>query len=288
MAFPARFYLFQLGACLFLGLQLAACERSSNPTTSNHTVSDTQVTANDSLADDSAAVETDEASPLAATADESGWAATYAGKLDGKVEATLSLYGLGDVVRGTITYKKVGKPIFVCGTFFTDGTFYLREFQPDGNVTGVLSGAQQGHKLIGSWYPPGTDKEMRMELDAVTVQEEGTVQWPYAAKNVSGDYHFHYGKDGPVGDLSADQSGDEVSLFIECTTNAPARNIASMEKAVTTKIVDGVARYKMPEFDCEFEVRFYDGFAVVKYVDQRYDCGFGFRATIEGTYMKLK
>jgi hypothetical protein len=224
---------------------------------------------------------------LAVTDDVSGWAATYAGKLDGKVEATLSLYGLGDVVRGTMTYKKVGKPIFVCGTFLTDGTFHLREFQPDGNITGILSGTQQGQKLIGKWYPPETDKEMRLEFDVVTVQEKGTNQWPYPPKDVSGHYHFHEGEDGPIGDMGAHQSGDEVSLSFECNTNAPARNIASVDE-VTTKIVDGVARYKMPEADCEFEVRFYEGFAEVEYVERRADCGFGFRATVAGTYLKLK
>jgi hypothetical protein len=287
MAFPTRFNLFQFGACLFLGLQLAACDRQGSITTPNQTLSDTQAMADRPVADDTVAAGADEMRPLAATAEESGWAATYAGKLDGKIEVDVQVHGLGDVARGTLTYKKSGKPILVLGAFHTDGTFFLREYQPDGNVTGVLSGIEKTQKLTGSWYAPGTDKEMKLELAAVTVQEEGTVAWPYAAQQVVGEYGYHYGKDGPRGSIVVKQAGDKVRFAIECVNGAPGHNMAMIEEAEAV-LTGSELHYKMPEMDCEFKIQFFDGFAVVSHVDERTDCEFGNGAGIEGDFVKLK
>ncbi len=244
--------------------------------------------ANEAIVDDDAVTaRTGNDQSLPATAEESGWAATYAGKLDGKLDASLDLYGLGDVVRGTITYKKSGKPIMVLGSFRTDGTFFLREYQPDGNVTGVISGTEKSKKLIGSWYAPGTDKELKLDFDVVTVQEEGTVTWPYSAKGISGEYGYHFGKEGPSGVLIAKQVGDKVRFSIDCVTGAPGHNMAMVDAAEAPLIETGL-HYKVPELDCEFQIQFFDGFAVVTFVDEKYDCEFGHNASIEGEFVKLK
>jgi hypothetical protein len=252
------------------------------------TTSEENIPQDEPLADDVESSEAEnEEQILAATDAESGWAATYAGKLDGKIEVTLEIKGLGDVLRGTITYKKSGKPILVLGSFNTDGTFFLREYQPDGNVTGVMSGTEKSKKLTGTWYPPGTDKEMKLDLDAVTVQEEGTVSWPYGAIKIAGEYGYHYGKEGPMGSLTVKQSGDQVKFAFDCNTGAPGFNMAMLEETTAT-LKDGEVRYKMPDAECEIRIQFFDGFAVVGYVDEKYDCGFGHNAGVEGEFVKLK
>ena len=228
-----------------------------------------------------------ELQPVVAGGEPTAWAAIYAGKIDGKIEATLSLNGLGDVVRGTITYKKSNKPITVLGKFVPDGTFFLRELQPDGNITGVLSGTESTRKLTGSWYAPGTDKELKLEFDAVSVQESGTVTWPYAAQRIAGDYGYHYGKDGPMGSLAVKQTGDKVRCKLDCLGSAPGRNMALVEELSATLVGNEVV-CKVPDLDCKFRIQFFDGFAIVAFVDEHYDCEFGHNATIEGEFLKLK
>jgi hypothetical protein len=212
------------------------------------------------------------------------WSALYAGKLDGKIEVELQLFGKGEDVRGTITYKKSGKPIIVIGKKHPDGTFYLRELQPDGNITGVMSCTEVGKKLSGSWYAPNTDKELKLELEA-TAQQAGA-NWPYSPKRIDGEYHYHYGEEGPVGYLKVEARGDdEVTFEFNCITSAPGRNMAMIDPTEGT-VVDGVLSYKFPDLDCAFEIRFYDGFAIVSYVNEQYQCEFGHNASIEGEFLK--
>ncbi len=276
-----------------IALTLVGC--SSQPATAPET--STQTTLATDQAPDSPSgtqandVESSEAeneeNVLPATDAESGWASTYQGRLDGKIEASLVLHGLGDVVRGTITYKKSGKPIMVLGHMNTDGTFFLRELQPDGNITGVMSGTEKSKKLTGTWYAPGTDKELGLDMDVLTVQEEGSVTWPYPAKSIAGEYRYHYGKEGPSGSLGVEQAGSKVKVAFDCNHGAPGYNMAMVEE--TEIALNGnEARYKMPEMDCEFRIQFFDGFAMVGYVDEQYDCGFGHNASIEGEFVKVK
>lgn len=44
----------------------------------------------------------------------------------------------------------------------------------------------------------------------------------------------------------------------------------------------------MPDENCEIRIQFFDGFAVVGYVDEKYDCGFGHNASVEGEFVKVK
>ena len=224
---------------------LAGCNSKATELATNSKPDSTQ-TDTASLASQVDDIESSEAGDadqaLALTDAESGWGGTYSGKLDGRIEVSLELHGLRDDVRGTITYKKSAKPIMVLGTMNTDGTFYLREYQPDGNVTGVLSGTEKGKKLTGSWYAPGAEKEL---------------------------------------------GGDDVEFTFNCITGGPGYNMAMVEKSTAT-VSGGELTYKLPEFACKFKIRFYDGFATVRFLDEQYDCGFGHNATIEGEFVKLK
>jgi hypothetical protein len=269
---------------------LTACGTKAEPavpTTTAPSASQAPATSGDDVESSEGEELADADASLPATDAESGWGGTYAGKLDGKIEVSLELHGLRDIVRGTITYKKSGKPIMVLGTMNTDGTFFLHEFQPDGNITGVMSGTEKGQKLTGTWYAPNSEKELQMELAAVTVQEEGSAVWPYDSKGVAGDYDYHYGKDGPMGSLVVKQTGDKLRFKFDCLGSAPGRNMALVEE--TQAVLSGnEAVYEMPDLECKFRIQFFDGFAVVGYVDEKYDCEFGHNATIEGIFVKLK
>ncbi len=283
-----RKFLWIAGTATLLGFGCGAQDPKSSETRSiptSDSVSESSLSSGNDVVESSEGES--EEQPLLSRAESAAWAANYTGKLDGKIEASLSLHGLGDVVRGTITYKKSNKPIILLGKFLTDGTFFLHELQPDGNITGVLSGTESSHKLIGSWYAPGTDKELKLEFDAVTVQEEGSVDWPYAAQSVGGDYEYHYGKDGPMGSLIVKQSGEKVRFKFDCLGSAPGRNMALVDESSATLVGNEVV-YKVPELDCKFRIQFFDGFAMVGYLDEHYDCEFGHNASIEGEFLKVK
>lgn len=273
-----------MGLCMVATALLSACGTQSGGTADPATPADSGTI--QSLAAKEQPTEQVDA-PLPATDAESGWEATYEGTVGGKSKATLAFHGLGDYVRGSITYQKTGQPIIVLGKFLTDGTFFLRELGKDGNVSGVLSGSENGGKLSGTWYAPGTDRELELAMDAVAVKEEGTVPWPYAATSISGSYGYHYGKEGPQGTISVTKTGETYSLAIDCVTGAPGYNQASVE-AAGLRLDGHTLRHKVPGMDCEVSVEFFDGFAFVGFVDEQTDCGFGHNATVEGEYLKLQ
>jgi hypothetical protein len=219
-----------------------------------------------------------------ASAHGGAWVNRFSGTMDGKIEVVMTLHGLGDIVRGTITYKKSGKPIIVLGTWNEDGTFFLREYQPDGSVSGILSGNAGDGKMVGTWSSPTSEKELKLALN-----QEGDVaadtKWPFEAKNIGGEYSYSYGEDGGAGSLSASVVGQKVKFSINCVTGAPAFRIADVEES-EGELVNNEVRYKMPDFDCEFVIQFFDGFAAISHIDEKYDCGFGMGAGIEGMYLK--
>lgn len=225
-----------------------------------------------------------------AAADEGSWTESYSGTLNGKIEATLDLHGLGDVVRGTITYKSSGKPIMVLGTKGEDGTMFLREFQPDGLITGVLSGTSKNGKYVGTWS--GNDKEFKMDLSSTRSKSTGD-QWPYAVQHsVAGEYAYHYpepekGMAGAAGTVRIIPKGDQVTFSMDCVNGPPGYHQAFIDETAAT-IENNEIRYSMPDADCEFVIRFFQGFVMVEHIGEHYDCGFGMGAGIEGEYVKVR
>jgi hypothetical protein len=216
----------------------------------------------------------------------------YDGTIDGKIAVNMVIRVLQGTARGTITYKKSGKPILLLGRMEDNGTFFLREFQPDGLVTGVMSGTTKDGKISGKWYGTNNDKEYVLQLRRTDDGSPDT-EWPYDVKGtVAGKYGYHYPKDsegnpGAEGLLTVRQSGDKVTFTFDCVTGGPGYNMAMMED--TEGILEGnEVWYSSTEYgECAFVIRFYDGFTIVEQEEGKYDCGFGHNAGVEGEYVKL-
>jgi hypothetical protein len=211
------------------------------------------------------------------------------GKINGKIEASLELYQTGDVIRGSITYKTSGKPILVLGTEGENGTIFLREFLPDGKITGGMSGEFDGEKFSGSWY--GNDKDLKLEMNVTNQMED--VEWPFDVNgSVAGEYAYHYpaestGDPGAAGTLKVKQSGNKVTFSFDCINGPPAYSIATIED--TEGILNGnTVEAKLPDLDCAFTIRLFKGFAMVHQKNGYIDCGFGNGAGIEGEYIKVR
>lgn len=211
------------------------------------------------------------------------------GKINGKIEASLELYQAGDVIRGSIIYKTSGKPILVLGTEGENGSIFLREFLPDGKISGGMSGEFNGEKFSGSWY--GNDKDLELEMN-VTKQTED-VEWPFdVTGSVAGEYAYHFpeestGDPGAAGTLKVKQSGDKITFSFDCINGPPAYSIATVEN--TDGILEGnTVEAKLPDLDCEFTIQFFKGFAMVHQKNGYLDCGFGNGAGIEGEYIKVR
>jgi hypothetical protein len=271
--------------CLTLGFSLVACNSSSKSSDDNTSITSEKARGEDEIVDPNAST-TD-----APEGDPDTWQETYQGTLDGKIQVEMALTGqIGKSTRGTITYKSTGKPIMVLGYFSGDGNFFLREYQPDGLVTGVLSGSSKNGKLEGSWYSKG--KELKLSMTTQTASKSAV--WPYNLKgSIAGEYAYHYpdeGEDpGAAGNLTVKVKGDQVTFAFDCITGPPGYHMATMEETEATLEDGNLIRYSNSEYgECAFEIRFYQGFASVTHVDEKYDCGFGMNAGVEGDYVKIR
>ncbi len=276
-----------------LALGLAACGSKSTGTDAadgKAGVSSEETGATDANAGGNAGDMAEPNTMALASSDEDSWTESYTGTLNGKIEVALDLHGNGDVVRGTITYKSSGKPIVVLGTKGEDGTMFLREFQRDGLITGVLSGTSKNGKYVGTWS--GNDKEFKMDLSTTNSKSTGN-QWPYAAQGTfTGEYAYHYpepekGMAGAAGTVAIKQKGDQVTFSIDCVNGPPGYHQAFIDETDAT-IENNEIRYTMPDADCEFVIRFFQGFVMVEHIGEHYDCGFGMGAGIEGEYLKVR
>lgn len=231
--------------------------------------------------------------PTMAIADHAApWMERYTGSIDKIISVQVELTGMGELVRGSITYRKTNVPIMVMGHVRQDGNFFLREYQPDGLITGVMSGSRKGNQLLGKWYGTNHDKEYDLELSATEVRREGVV-WPYEAKgSLAGKYGYHYpaesnGDPGAEGFLTVKHSGDQVVFTFDCVTGPPGYNMAMMEETAGVLKGNAVHYSSTEEGDCALVIRFFDGFAVVEHEGEKYDCGFGHNASVEGEFVKL-
>ena len=80
---------------------------------------------------------------------------------------------------------------------------------------------------------------------------------------------------------------DSKAIFgITSVTGEPARNLAQIDDD-TISLTSTRFIYKVPDTnDCEFEVRFYKGFAFIRYTKGFCDGQFGMNATIDGIFLK--
>jgi hypothetical protein len=208
----------------------------------------------------------------------------------GKIPVQLELTADGETVFGTLTYVKKAIPFSVSGTLIK-GDLQFREVQTNGTISGLFmtninkGGAYNFELIKGDWIGMGRkSKNLKFELTKVS---ERSVPRPTLGV-LTGKYSYKYeDKESGVGTLLVEQIGkNQIAVEFICVSGGPAYHIAEVSRTVLT-LQNNTATYKDNENGkCEFVIAFVPGGAVVEYRNDSYDCGFGMRASVVGSYRK--
>lgn len=248
-------------------------------------------TAKDDSDVSNAVMNMDTITPMPKANPEDPYADIYAwqGNLDGQYSVIMWYKEFDDVIVGSLFYtdNKKAKPIQLIGTKGNDSnTRRLLEMWPDGNITGVWDLKLHPVAAEGTWVAPKTGKRFNASL--MHIDTAVTIKAIDSVGDVSGEYKYRYFEDGGWGTMIAKQQGNLVVVSFDNITQAPANNLAILDN-VTLPLNNNVAIYKSSEYgECAFRIRFFKGFAVVDYINDKYECGFGNGASVDGIYVKAK
>ena len=214
----------------------------------------------------------------------------WTGTLNGKTPIFIHYQLDSNLIIGEITYlnTKDKIPIRLLGTIEDDKSYRLLEFEKSGNITGIITGSPTDKIFNGSWFSPKTRKELVVSLvkkyTAIMSTKTDT-----QLQDIFGDYHYQYSEAGYQGDLEITKLSDsKVAFGITSVTGEPGRNVAQIDDD-TIKLNSTHFIYKVPNTDsCEFEVKFYKGFAFIRYTKGYCDGQFGMNATIDGIFLKTE
>lgn len=214
----------------------------------------------------------------------------WTGTVNGKTPVFLHYRLDSNLIIGEIIYlnTKNKLPITLLGTIEDDKSYRLLEFEKSGNITGVITGLPTSKIFNGSWFSPKTRKELVLNL-----VKKDTVLNPTPAEtklqDIFGRYHYQYSEAGYQGDFEITELPDSKATFnIISVTGEPARNIAQVNDDTINLATTGFT-YKLPGTnDCEFEVKFYRGFAFIRYTKGFCNGQFGMNATIDGIFLKTE
>jgi len=212
---------------------------------------------------------------------------TFSGKLNDKIPVFIWFALKDNVLKGQVTYLKTAKrvPITIIGTIDHTQGLSITEFSKTGNISGFYSGKFSTQSFSGTWYAPGSEKELKFNLtkkDTVIACSNIDLK----PINVTGAYRYNFAKFGAAGGIDIQQTKPGHYTFrINCVTASPANNIADTQ-GENVKMLNNTITYKQPDGDCIFTIKAYDGFIVIDYVGEHHDCLFGLNAGITGVFLK--
>lgn len=211
----------------------------------------------------------------------------WQGNLDGRYPVLMWYKEYEDVLTGSLFYteNKHAKPIQLIGTIH-DGLYRILEMWPDGDISGIWELRPDEHGAEGSWTSPTGDEHYSASL----MRTDTAVSVPdIEIKNdISGTYVYSYGKTGALGHMTVSKKMSTVVVAFDNVSAAPARNLAMLDKT-ELPLTGNTALYESTAFGpCAIRIRFYNGFAVVNYADNKMDCGFGNGANVSGVYIRQK
>ncbi|MCB0700715.1 MAG: hypothetical protein H6551_06990 [Chitinophagales bacterium] len=210
----------------------------------------------------------------------------WQGNLDGRIPVLIWYKEQQGYLFGSLYYtdQKTPKEIKLIGE--SDSTSHrLLEFMPTGDITGIWQLSTSSSSAEGTWYAPTTDRSYN--VSAMHIDSAVTISDFANPKNISGKYAYMYGEDRGAGSLTVTEEKGSATLNFDNVTAAPAYNLATLETQ-PLPLINKTVTYSSNEFgECKFTVRFFKGFAVVRYIDGKGDCGFGHNAHVDGIYMKL-
>lgn len=212
-------------------------------------------------------------------------------KWSGTIKQTIPVFmwfvAKDGVLKGELTYLNTKKrsPILILGTVSTS-EITIKEFKNNGDITGLFEGRIDEKGFHGTWWGVVSEQELVFDLkgkDTVL----NAIDTSLVATNIPGIYTYDYTLMGPKGGMNVDEiSGDIFSFDMSCVGPYPGHHIAMVETD-TVVISNNHFNYEVKDApSCEFKVRFFKDFAVVNYVNDKYDCAFGLNATVEGIFLK--
>jgi hypothetical protein len=211
------------------------------------------------------------------------------GKIGSNIPAFLWFSVKDSIAVGEIKYTKVksSMSIKVIGFITEEGDIKLNEFSNNGNVTGIFYGKMTMRNFSGTWLSPKTRKGLAFNFKNKDTLIKG-VDAEIESKNFAGKYRYSYGKGGAEGNLLVSQINKSSSVTIKFSnyTDAPARNGAELKIEKLTLTRNEIVSKLEDANACVFRIRFFKDFAVVTYINNQRDCGFGNGAEIEGVYLK--
>ena len=214
----------------------------------------------------------------------------WIGTVNNKIPVFIHYLLHDKLIIGEITYlnTKDKSSIKLLGTIEADKSYRLLEFLPDGNITGIITGKPEKQIFSGEWFSPKTRKEFQLNLKTKDTTL-GTSEILPISNEIFGNYHYQYSEDGYQGDFEINKLNDnKIAFSIFSVTGAPGHNIAEVPTD-TIQMNGNNFVYKIPETDsCEFRVTFYKDFLTVAYTKGYCAGQFGWNATIDGIFLKVK
>ncbi len=218
---------------------------------------------------------------------------TWKGMIKGSIPVFIHFTEKDSVLSGEITYlnTKTKKPIRILGEILPNNFYHILEFDNDALITGIMSLTKKGKELTGTWFVSGNEDSFKMKMvrsDSVVRKQDLSVKH----LDVFGTYSYNYTKnEGNTGYFTVKKKSSSLSRFeILGVHSAPGYNIASIEET-DISFPTGATDFKflVPEDkECDFQVKFYKDFAVVRYINGYCTGYFGHNASVEGIFMKLK
>lgn len=209
----------------------------------------------------------------------------WQGNLDGKYPVLMWYKEYNDVLRGSLFYTehKNVEPIQIIGTI-TNDNYRIVEIQSNVDITGLWLLSPNFHGAEGEWYSP--DGKRKYNASLMRTDTAVTIPAIKATGNLSGTYTYQWGEDGGMGNMKVSHNRNKVTISFNNITAAPARNMAILDD-VTLPLSGNETIYQSEEYGpCSFSIRFFNGFAVVDYIDDKEDCGFGHNSRVDGVYIR--
>lgn len=213
---------------------------------------------------------------------------SWQGNLDGRYPVLIWYRQIDSVITGSLFYTdKSATPILLVGVAHGD-SIELVEHLSNGKVTGVWLLEPGMHSIEGKWKNPINGDELSASL--MKIDSAVGIYGLNKGQDISGEYHYHYGDDdAPMGNLTVKQIGTgSAVLRFENVGSGPAHNMGFIES--DTLLIEGnTVHFSTQEYGgCSLELKFFNEFVHVSYVDNEVSCGLGHNVYLNGTYIKMK
>ena len=219
---------------------------------------------------------------------DSGQMAVFKGAMDSKSPVFLWMVKKQECIYGeALYYNGSNKPVKIIGYPFNN-IIKLAEFLEDGTICGLWAGKIENDHFIGAWYS-FNGKELKREYefnlkscDTILSDADPSIM----SMDYYGNYRYLYGNDGFQISVSDDKQQGHYTLTFTKLTRIPNRiNTDFFIDSIEIEDNESVCDLNGDSF-CVFRIQFYKGFITINSIDDKRNCGFGYKGSVEGIYVK--